>query len=126
MIKTPDGKGNYINQIVSTVDIAPTLLELAGVKPSEKLDGESLVDLMKNPELNSWRNTAYSYFNQGNSVRTNDYRLTRYHRENGPEYELYDQIQDPNETKNIAPKKLESLENLKEVLEKGNTGIFEK
>lgn len=126
MIKTPDGKGNYINQIVSTVDIAPTLLELAGVKPSEKLDGESLVDLMKNPKLQSWRNTAYSYFNQGNSVRTSEYRLTRYYRSNGPEYELYDQISDPNETNNIAGPQLESLPKLKKLLEKGNTGIFEK
>ena len=126
IIKTPDREANYVDQVVSTVDIAPTLLDLAGVKPSEELDGESMVELMKNPKLKSWRNTAYSYFNQGNSVRTTDYRLTKYYRENGPEYELYDQIQDPNETKNIASEKLEFLEDLKKVLEKGNTGIFEK
>lgn len=126
MIKVPDGKGNYVDQVVSSVDIAPTLLELADVEISEELDGESMVSLLKNPKLNSWRNTAFSYFRQGNSLRTSHYRLTRYFRESGPEYELYDEVNDSNETKNIAATNLELVPKLKELLELGNTGIYEK
>ncbi len=38
-------RAGKVTQFVRTVDIAPTLAELAGVKPSEKLDGVSLATL---------------------------------------------------------------------------------
>lgn len=125
VIRNPAQKGNQVDQIVSSVDIYPTLLDLAGLSSASDLDGQSMVGLMQNPSLPTWRNSAYSYFNRGNSVRTADYRLTRYFRTNGPEYELYDQQADPLETKNVAPEKLDGLSALKALLEKGNTGIFD-
>ena len=41
--------------LVSLVDITPTLLELAGVKVPENLDGRSLVPILENRTPGSWR-----------------------------------------------------------------------
>ncbi|MDF2156693.1 sulfatase [Algoriphagus sp. CAU 1675] len=125
MIKAPGMAATEIQQIVSSVDIYPTLMELIGEEPDRDLDGKSLLDLMKNPNLETWRNTAYSYFNQGNSVRTANYRLTRYFREAQPKYELYDEVNDPYESINVADRDPRVLSELQLILERGNTGIFE-
>ncbi len=125
MIKVPGFEASEIGQTVSSVDIYPTLMELIGAEINPDLDGGSLVDLMRNPNLETWRNTAYSYFNQGISVRTANYRLTRYFREAQPEYELYDKINDPNESKNVADRDPWIFSELQMLLERGNTGIFD-
>ncbi len=39
--------GGRVDELVRTIDIAPTLLKLAGISFSEKLDGASLVPVMK-------------------------------------------------------------------------------
>jgi len=41
---------NVVNALASTVDIYPTLLELMGEPVPERLQGESLVDVMENPQ----------------------------------------------------------------------------
>lgn len=125
MIKSPSIEAAEINQIVSSVDLYPTLMELVGMDLAPDLDGQSMVDLMIDPVLKTWRNTAYSYYNQGNTVRTPEFRLTRYYRNGGSEYELYSQEKDPFETDNIFVKELGLQPALKNILEKGNTGIFE-
>ncbi|RYU96082.1 sulfatase family protein [Emticicia agri] len=39
-----------INALVSTIDIAPTLLQLAGIKPAITIQGQSFASLLKTPE----------------------------------------------------------------------------
>ena len=125
IIKLPTNSvGKTINKIVSTTDIYPTLMELCGTPVSHSLDGTSLTGLMKNPNDNSWRNTAYSYFRNGISVRTEQYRMSKYFRSEEPIIELYDYNRDLKETKNIAAEKPEMVEQLMPVLEKGNTGLY--
>ena len=126
MIKAPGVQSAQVDQIVSTVDIYPTLLDLTGNSDDSDLDGKSLVGLMQNPQSENWRNTAYSYFNQGISLRTPTHRLTQYFRSESPEFELYDLTQDPNETQNIASFYPQVLSGLKTVLKKGDTGLYEK
>jgi arylsulfatase A-like enzyme len=113
--------GKQINQVVSTCDIYPTLMDLCQTPVAFKLDGSSLTSLLKNPNDTKWRNTAYSYWNEGYSLRTPDYRLTKYSREEEPAIELYDHKTDRNETKNIAAENPDVVKELLPILELGNT-----
>ncbi len=126
MIKTPNNnQGKQHDEIVSTVDIYPTLMEMCGTEASHSLDGNSLVSLLSNPNSANWRNTAYSYFRQGITVRTDRYRLTKYFREEQPTLELYDHQADPYENENVAAQSPDLVESLLPIWEEGNTGVFE-
>ncbi|GEO06459.1 iduronate-2-sulfatase [Adhaeribacter aerolatus] len=126
IIKAPQVKqpGAASNHIVSTIDLYPTIMELCGVKMPHQTDGKSLVALLKQPANKKWEDKSYSYYNNGVSLRTQQYRLTRYYRPAEPTIELYDHLQDPHENKNIAQDKPEVVQRLMPLLEKGDTGIF--
>lgn len=125
ILKTPQQqKGFNVDQVVSSVDIYPTIMELCGVKMPYKGDGESIVSLTKKPVDKGLRNAAYSYFKQGITVRTSRYRLTQYFRNAKPGIELYDHETDPWENKNIAAEQPALVQTLLKTLEKGNTGVY--
>ena len=128
IIKTPEmKKGVTCDKVISSVDIYPTLMELCGVKMPHKTDGKSFVPLLKNPATSQWdNNVAYSYFNDGISVRTERYRLTKYFRKNEPLIELYDHKNDPYENDNVAGDHPKLVRQLLKVWAKGNTGVYEK
>jgi arylsulfatase A-like enzyme len=117
--------GRKIPGIVSTTDIYPTLMELCGTPVAHSLDGESMVNFLEDPDNTDWRNTAYSYYRNGISVRTDRYRLSKYFRDEAPEVELYDHQNDPFETINIARENPGIVDELLPVLEKGNTGLYD-
>ena len=71
------------------------------------------------------KEAAYGYFKKGITMRTKKYRLTKYFREEGPTIELYDLINDPEETKNIAINNAQVIEELLPLWEKGNTGLYD-
>lgn len=122
IIKLPNNKGGKtIKKVVSTTDIYPTLMEICGTPITHSLSGSSLVGLMENPNSENWRNTAYSYWKNGYSVRTEDFRIMRYFRNDEPKIELYDHKTDPNETRNIALKNPDIVKELLLVLELGNS-----
>ncbi|MFL2528780.1 MAG: sulfatase [Candidatus Azotimanducaceae bacterium] len=87
------------DRVVSLVDIYPTLIELAGLTSRDELDGQSLVPLLKDPELPWSRPVVSTYGHQNHSIRTERWRYIRYH--DGTE-ELYDHERDPNEWRNLA------------------------
>jgi len=124
ILKVP-GKtnGENIEKVVGTVDIYPTLMDLCNVEMPHETDGESIVPLFSSP-IADWRNTAFGYYRNGISLRTNRYRLTKYFRSTEPFIELYDHQNDPNETKNIAGENPEIVEQLMPLWEKGNTGLY--
>jgi arylsulfatase A-like enzyme len=87
------------NTPVSFLDIYPTLVELAGLKPKMDLDGKSFVPLMKNTDAN-WDRPALTTHGKGNhSLRSKRWRYTRY-RDGGEE--LYDHSKDEMEWDNLA------------------------
>ncbi len=47
--------GTVIGKLASNIDLAPTIAELAGVVPPDFVDGRSLVPLLKNRIIFSWR-----------------------------------------------------------------------
>lgn len=125
IIKTPGGEtGAACDQIISSIDIYPTLMELSGLKPPAGTDGRSFARLLEKPRSKTWDNVAYSYFRRGITMRTPRYRLSRYFRKEEPVIELYDHRRDPYENYNIAAEHPELVQKLLPLLEKGNTGLY--
>lgn len=92
-------KGQTVDVPVSLLDLYPTLVELAGFKVPEYLDGSSLIPLITEPET-SWDTpvlTSWMYDNF--AVRSKQWRYIRYR--DGTE-ELYDHHSDPEEHFNLA------------------------
>lgn len=125
MIKVPGLKGGYCDKVVSSIDVYPTLTELCQVKQAVKTAGKSLVPLLKDPKA-GWDNAAYSYFRKGISVRTDNYRFTKYFRKEEPAVELYDHGTDPWENNNIAGDHPDIVKKMMPLWAKGNTGLYAK
>ncbi len=127
MLKLPGNvyAPRVFDEVVSTVDIYPTLVELAGVDMPHETDGSSLTALWDEDPATVWRNNAFGYFRRGISLRTPEYRLTRYFREEEPKVELYDHQSDPYEKENVAGERPEIVEELSGVWEEGNYKLFE-
>ena len=115
IMKIPEMSGGDVtNQIVSTVDIYPTLMELCGLEMPYEGDGKSLVPLFSNPNPGDWSGKALGFYNRGFTLRTDRYRLTLYNRNAQPVVELVDQQKDPIDCRNIAldfPALVDSLKN---------------
>jgi iduronate 2-sulfatase len=127
LVKTPDMyKATTCDKIISSVDIYPSLMELCGTPMPQKTDGVSFTKLLMNPKTRDWENAAFSYFNNGISVRTTQYRLTKYFRKEEPTVELYDHTKDPYENNNIATANPDLVKKLMKILEKGDTGVYDK
>ena len=126
IIKSPfeENQTKKVETIVETVDIYPTIMELCNIGLNHKLDGESFRESFKG--IIPKDQAAYSYFKNGISLRTHQYRLTKYYRQDQPNIELYDHNIDPNETTNIAEINPEIVKSLMPLLEKGNTGLYGK
>lgn len=122
IIKAPGHKKNVQNKrIVSSIDIYPTLMELCQISTPENLDGHSLVSLLDKPDDTSWEETAYSYFNNGISLRTPEYRFTRYSKNKKIITELYEYKTDCFEQKNVVedPQQADAVKALLSVWVKG-------
>ena len=127
IVKVPGQKGGIIrDQVVSSIDIYPTLMKLCGINVNHALDGKSFDQLLTRQKVDNWDNLAYSYYNNGISMRNDRYRLTKYFRNQQPVTELYDHQTDPHENFNIAAKNPDLVAKLTKEWEKGNTGLFEK
>ena len=125
MVRLPGAKGKISDRVVSSVDIYPTIADLCHVPLEGKVDGVSLRPLIEKKRMKQWQEVAYSYFNNGVSVRTPRYRLTKYYRKAKPVIELYDYRKDPYETENIAEKYPDIVAELMPLLEEGDTGLFQ-
>jgi N-acetylglucosamine-6-sulfatase len=96
--------------IMANIDVAPTLLELAGVDVPASIDGQSFAGLLKDPASKyPWRQSLlYEYywepqFPQTPSMfclRDNRFKLIQYHGIWDTD-ELYDTVNDPHETRNL-------------------------
>ena len=113
--------GDVSSALVETVDIYPTLCELAGLKKPagpQPMDGKSLVPILAG-DTESVRSHAYHCFPKGGklgrAIRTSRYRLVEWNPfDSGrhPEYELYDYQEDPLETKNLASERPDVVKQL--------------
>ncbi len=94
-------KMKYIGQptdsVVETLDIFPTLCELAKLEIPADLDGVSLVPLLKDPQVNG--HSAIAYTGRAKTIRSDTHRLILH---NDGFVELYDHIEKDGETRNVA------------------------
>ena len=105
--------GTQSDALVESVDIYPTLCELAGLDAPSHLQGSSLTPLLQAPNR-SVKNSAWSQYPRtvdgerfmGYAMRTNHYRYVRWQEKDDPQKviarELYDHRVDPDETVNLA------------------------
>jgi iduronate 2-sulfatase len=102
--------GARCQSLVETVDIYPTLCELAGLPAPQGLDGASFAAALKSPATKT-KDAVYHVFPRdggllGRAVRTPRYRLVEWKKFGAPAEsavcELYDYERDPLETKNLA------------------------
>jgi N-acetylglucosamine-6-sulfatase len=61
----------HSGQLVNTVDIAPTILELAGVQADKSIDGTSMVPFMQDSSLRTRRPLLFESFVETNDVEQN-------------------------------------------------------
>jgi arylsulfatase A-like enzyme len=98
--------GTVNNNFVMNVDIAPTLLEAAGVRVPNDMQGNSLMPLLKGINTKGAEAMYYHYYENGEhsvsphfGIRTARYKLIRFYtRVNS--WELFDLREDKNEMKN--------------------------
>ncbi len=106
--------GGLCEQIVSLLDIYPTLAELCGLPDLNHLDGQTLMPLLRDPKTKRAEPVITAY-DEHLTVRTAQYRYIRYR--DGSE-ELYDRMKDPHEWTNISnnPKYAAVKKNLNAIL----------
>ena len=129
IIKVPGTKITNLKEpsIVETVDIYSSLMELCTISMPHQTDGTSFVPLLKGEADTQRKSVAYSYFNNGISLRTEQYRFTKYFRADKKyEFELYDHTSNAPEMENIANNHPELIKKLLPLLNQGDNGIFNK
>ncbi|MCR9292668.1 MAG: sulfatase-like hydrolase/transferase [bacterium] len=103
------GQGSRCNAVVGNIDMAPTILDLAGLPVPEEMDGKSLRPLLDNPSgrvresmllINAWGNAPTHEL----TVVTEEYKYIHwpYAHEMEPEEELYHLATDRYEMNNLV------------------------
>lgn len=112
--------GGVCTTPVCSIDIFPTILEMAGLKVAgQGIDGVSFVPLLKDPRVALKRDALYwhypHYSNQGGkpggAIRAGDFKLIEFYEEG--RVELYNLKDDLSENRNLAgemPDKVRQLE----------------
>ena len=95
--------GTTTNGLTESIDIYPSLCELAGLPVPSTVEGKSFVPLLRIPDR-PWAQSATSRFRAGDSIRTERYRYSEYRDEDGTFQArmLYDHDADPLENTNIV------------------------
>ena len=123
--------GGKTSALAETVDIYPSLCELAGLPIPAGLDGSSFAAALKNPGTAKTKEAVFHVYPRsprglgelyGRAVRTERYRLVEWKKAGAdPEtaiLELYDYPADPEESKNLAGSQPEIVAKLRAILAK--------
>ena len=103
-------EGSEVNEQCLNIDLAPTILDLAGINIPDYMQGESMLDLISDKKNSKWRKSilfeyyvddAWPYAGPDQlAIRTNEFKLVDNFLENDID-ELYDLINDPGEMNNL-------------------------
>jgi arylsulfatase A-like enzyme len=99
--------GAHTDASIVNADVAPTLLELAGVKKPNDMQGKSFVPVLKSATKEHRKQIFYHYFENGEhavsphfGVKEGCYKLIRFYKR-VESWELFDLQNDPQELKNV-------------------------
>jgi iduronate 2-sulfatase len=127
LIAAPGVVPGVTKQLAESVDIFPTLAELAGLPaPSgpQPIDGVSLVPVLRSPHARVRAHAYHSYPRStlGRAIRTERYRLVEWRHPDAPRdeaiIELYDYAASPIELANVAAAHPEVVQRLRTILDK--------
>lgn len=120
VIKEPgQTKGRIVNDVTEQIDIAPTILELAGLPAPSWIEGRSLVPLMQGNKLQSKPAISMQLQSTPNghkivdgtfAIWEGDYKLIHYLKEN--KSLLFNLKRDPGELNNLADQETEIAQRL--------------
>ncbi|GGK27457.1 N-acetylglucosamine-6-sulfatase [Yeosuana aromativorans] len=124
--------GTVVNDIITNIDMAPTVLDMAGVTIPSDVQGRSFFNNLKGHTPKNWRQSMYYHYYEypqwhhvqpHYGIRTNRYKLIHFYYDVDL-WELYDLKNDPEELNNlIDSKKYASIvEKLKKDLNELKTG----
>jgi len=110
IVRWPDEvrPGSSNDGFVQNIDFGPTMLDMAGLDIPDRMQGKSLVPLMKGNTPDDWRDALYyQYFEypavhsvrRHYGIRTDRYKLIHYFREG--KWELFDLQEDPEELESV-------------------------
>lgn len=100
--------GSVIEELIQNIDIAPTILDVAGLETPARMDGKSFLPILQGKKI-PWRDAAfYEYYWERNfpqtptthGLRTGRYKYIHYHGIWDID-ELYDLKEDPEEMHNL-------------------------
>jgi iduronate 2-sulfatase len=96
-------RGQRRSGLIESIDLYPSLCELAELPFPGHLQGRSFVTLMKSPEA-EWKSAAVGRYRNGDTIRTHAFRFTNYTNAKGQQTSrmLYDHDVDPNENVNVS------------------------
>jgi arylsulfatase A-like enzyme len=103
-IRVPWLDGRVDSRLVSSIDIAPTISDIAGIAPPDPVDGTSLLPLLEDAD-SPWRSSILLEHHAGTpkpdfwAIRTQQWKYVELAT---GERELYDEVGDPFELQNVA------------------------
>jgi len=109
-----NSKGKLLKQLALNIDIAPTILDLAGIKAPEVMNGKSLLPIISHPD-SDFRNDFFmehvgivkadNPIPDSYGIRTKDWKYIRYINVEPEVEEMYNLSTDPLEMKNLIDDK---------------------
>ncbi len=102
--------GGVSDQLVSSIDLAETFLQVAGVPQPDRMQGRSLVPLLRGENPADWRTAFYYHYYEYPAwhrvrphygVITDRYTLAHFYAPDVDYWELFDREKDPGEMKNV-------------------------
>ncbi|MCB1022103.1 MAG: sulfatase [Acidobacteria bacterium] len=125
------GKGRKTSGLTELTDIYPSLCQICRLPIPDGLEGSTFGPLFEDPER-IWKRAVFSQYpreipgigpGMGYSMRTNRFRYTEWRAPGSPykSVELYDYVEDPYETENIAsqPRNASLVNGLSGMLQEG-------
>ncbi|MHB1698740.1 MAG: sulfatase family protein [Acidobacteriaceae bacterium] len=100
--------GTVRNEQIIDLDVAPTILDLAGIPAPKQMEGKSMIPLARAADPDFRKEWYYEYFEWPNpeavrphrGIRTESWKLIHYVMD-PQEFEMYDLADDPGETMNL-------------------------
>ena len=104
IVSAPEmSRGQVAQGLIESVDLYPSIVELAGLQMPGHLQGTSFVPMLKDPDA-VVNDAVYPRWKNGDSIRTNDFYYTEWRdmKNNVVAKMLYDHRNDPDERNNVA------------------------